>query len=165
MYSGSKGAVEAFVRCLAVDMGDRKITVNAVAPGGIKTDMAAEAGRMYLPEDRRDMSDEDLDKFVAGLSPLDRCKHTYLGLCVNSISCMLTRTFQGAFPMMWLVSSPSLLPTTRAGLLDRPSRLAVELQREVSVGQKCSTPVSTVFGYWRNNNFYTLWFSYTSLSL
>ena len=34
IYSGSNAAVEAFARCLAKNMGDNKITVNAVAPGG-----------------------------------------------------------------------------------------------------------------------------------
>ena len=37
VYSGSKGAIETFVRCMAIDFADKKITVNAVAPGGIKT--------------------------------------------------------------------------------------------------------------------------------
>lgn len=39
VYSGSKGTIETFVRCMAIDFGDKKITVNAIAPGGIKTDM------------------------------------------------------------------------------------------------------------------------------
>lgn len=38
LYSGSKAAVEAFVRCLAVDFGGKGVTVNALAPGGVKTD-------------------------------------------------------------------------------------------------------------------------------
>jgi tetrahydroxynaphthalene reductase len=81
IYSGSKAAVEAFVRCLAVDMGDRQITVNAVAPGGVKTDMAAQAGRLYLPEEEQSMSNEQFDKTVAALSPLDRCKLKGLLFC------------------------------------------------------------------------------------
>ena len=39
VYSGSKGTIETFVRCMAIDCGDKRITVNCVAPGGIKTDM------------------------------------------------------------------------------------------------------------------------------
>ncbi|KAF2102134.1 NAD(P)-binding protein [Rhizodiscina lignyota] len=74
VYSGSKAAVEAFARCLASDMGDKKITVNAIAPGGIQTDMAAEAARMYLPADKQDLPDEEVVKLIAGLSPLDRSK-------------------------------------------------------------------------------------------
>ena len=36
IYSGSKGAVETFVKCLALDCGDKKITVNAIAPGSFR---------------------------------------------------------------------------------------------------------------------------------
>ena len=93
VYSGSKGAVEAFARCLAVgmspschsfpllslpgwlavqvdadrvfvshvDFGDKKITVNAIAPGGIKTDMYAQVARKYIPGEQN-MSDEEIEK-------------------------------------------------------------------------------------------------------
>jgi tetrahydroxynaphthalene reductase len=49
LYSGFKAAVEAVGRCLAVDMKDKKIRVNCIAPGGIKTDMYAEHARKYIP--------------------------------------------------------------------------------------------------------------------
>jgi 3-oxoacyl-[acyl-carrier protein] reductase len=38
-YAASKGAVNAFTRALAVELGSRSVTVNAVAPGFIETDM------------------------------------------------------------------------------------------------------------------------------
>jgi 3-oxoacyl-[acyl-carrier protein] reductase len=38
-YAASKAAVLAMTRCLAQEMGQRKIRVNAVAPGFIETDM------------------------------------------------------------------------------------------------------------------------------
>ncbi len=41
-YAASKGAVEAFTRALAVELGPRSIRVNAVAPGIIDTQMTAE---------------------------------------------------------------------------------------------------------------------------
>ena len=39
-YAASKGAINAFTRALAVELAPRKITVNAVAPGVIETEMS-----------------------------------------------------------------------------------------------------------------------------
>ena len=39
-YAASKGAINAFTRALAVELAPRKITVNAVAPGVIDTEMS-----------------------------------------------------------------------------------------------------------------------------
>lgn len=39
IYAASKAAIQGMVRCLAYDFGPRNITVNCIAPGGIKTDM------------------------------------------------------------------------------------------------------------------------------
>lgn len=43
-YCASKGGVDAMTRSLAREIGSRGITVNAVAPGFIATDMTAELG-------------------------------------------------------------------------------------------------------------------------
>lgn len=48
-YAAAKGGVEAFTRALAREVGSRNITVNAVAPGFIETDMTR-----ALPEAQRD---------------------------------------------------------------------------------------------------------------
>jgi 3-oxoacyl-[acyl-carrier protein] reductase len=40
-YAASKGAVNSFTRALAVELAGRGVTVNAVAPGFIETDMSA----------------------------------------------------------------------------------------------------------------------------
>lgn len=42
LYAASKAAVEAIAGNLAIELGRREITINAVAPGGTRTDMAAE---------------------------------------------------------------------------------------------------------------------------
>lgn len=42
-YAATKGAVISFVKSLAVELAARDITVNAVAPGWVDTDMAAPA--------------------------------------------------------------------------------------------------------------------------
>ena len=39
-YAASKGAVNAFTRALAVEVASRNVTVNAIAPGFIATDMS-----------------------------------------------------------------------------------------------------------------------------
>jgi 3-oxoacyl-[acyl-carrier protein] reductase len=39
-YAATKGAVEAFTRALAHEVGQHGVTVNAIAPGGIDTDMS-----------------------------------------------------------------------------------------------------------------------------
>jgi 3-oxoacyl-[acyl-carrier protein] reductase len=39
-YAASKGAINAFTRALAVEVAPRGITVNAVAPGVIETEMS-----------------------------------------------------------------------------------------------------------------------------
>jgi 3-oxoacyl-[acyl-carrier protein] reductase len=47
-YAATKAGVEGFTRALAKELGSRSITVNAVAPGFIDTDMTRE-----LSEDNR----------------------------------------------------------------------------------------------------------------
>ena len=73
-YAASKGALEALTRALAVELGSRNITVNAVAPGIIETDMSeqlrqrAEAQLVKsIPIPRFGQSDEvaDLVYFLA----------------------------------------------------------------------------------------------------
>lgn len=40
-YAASKGAINSFTRALAVELAKRGVTVNAIAPGFIETDMSA----------------------------------------------------------------------------------------------------------------------------
>ncbi|KAK2129036.1 hypothetical protein NOF04DRAFT_1343946 [Fusarium oxysporum II5] len=60
LYSASKAAVHGMVKCLAWDFGSRGITVNCIAPGGVKTDMYAEAAAKYLKGGDK-MSIEEVD--------------------------------------------------------------------------------------------------------
>jgi NAD(P)-dependent dehydrogenase (short-subunit alcohol dehydrogenase family) len=60
-YAAVKGAVEVLTRALAVELGPRRITVNAVAPGGIATDFGGGV-----------MRDPGLQKVVVAETPLGR---------------------------------------------------------------------------------------------
>ncbi|WP_030661734.1 SDR family NAD(P)-dependent oxidoreductase [Streptomyces cellulosae] len=48
LYASSKAAVESMVLNLSAELGQKGITINAIAPGGTATDMAAEHGASYL---------------------------------------------------------------------------------------------------------------------
>lgn len=50
-YAASKGAINAFTRAMAVELANKKITVNAVAPGVIETEMSKEL---------RELADEEV---------------------------------------------------------------------------------------------------------
>jgi tetrahydroxynaphthalene reductase len=71
VYSGSKGAIETFTRCMAIDAGDKKITVNCVAPGGIKTDMYHAVCKEYIPGGDK-MNNDQVDEYAATWSPHNR---------------------------------------------------------------------------------------------
>lgn len=72
LYSGSKGAIESFVPVMAKDCGDKKITVNAVAPGGTVTDMFHDVAHHYIPGGEN-LTIDQLKEAAAHASPLTRC--------------------------------------------------------------------------------------------
>jgi 3-oxoacyl-[acyl-carrier protein] reductase len=55
VYAASKAAVSAMVLNLAPELAERGIAINAIAPGGTATDMAAEVGALYTPPALRDV--------------------------------------------------------------------------------------------------------------
>lgn len=71
VYSGSKGTIETFARCMAIDFGDKKITCNVVAPGGIRTDMYHAVCREYIPNGAN-LDNDQVDEYAATWSPLGR---------------------------------------------------------------------------------------------
>jgi 3-oxoacyl-[acyl-carrier protein] reductase len=62
VYTGSKGAVDAITGVLAVELGARKIRVNAINPGGVETEGAHTAG----------IVGSDLEKSFIAQTPLGR---------------------------------------------------------------------------------------------
>jgi 3-oxoacyl-[acyl-carrier protein] reductase len=76
-YAASKGAINSFTRALAVELASRGVTVNAIAPGFIETDMSAavrnKAGdklKKYIPM-RRLGTPEDVAKAAVFLASDD----------------------------------------------------------------------------------------------
>lgn len=55
VYAASKAGVAAMVRNLAPELGERGIRINAIAPGGTRTDMAARVSDLYTPPRLRDL--------------------------------------------------------------------------------------------------------------
>lgn len=72
LYAGSKAAVEGFTRAFAVDCGEKGVTVNAIAPGGVKTDMYDENAWHYVPGGFKGMPIETIDQGLANMNPLKR---------------------------------------------------------------------------------------------
>jgi 3-oxoacyl-[acyl-carrier protein] reductase len=70
LYAASKAAVSAMVLNLAPELGERGITINAIAPGGTATDMAKENGKLYTHPALKDVSPEALSKSKTSLQRL-----------------------------------------------------------------------------------------------
>ncbi|KAI0017702.1 1,3,6,8-Tetrahydroxynaphthalene reductase in complex with Nadph and Pyroquilon [Xylariomycetidae sp. FL0641] len=72
LYAGSKAAVEGFTRAFAVDCGKKRMTCNAVAPGGIQTDMFDENSWHYVPGGYQGMPIDTIKDGLRKMCPLDR---------------------------------------------------------------------------------------------
>ena len=75
VYSGSKGAIESFIRVMAVDCGKKKITVNAVAPGGTVTDMFHAVAKNYIPNSEN-LTNEQIEAVSRGRNRVERLPAT-----------------------------------------------------------------------------------------
>jgi 3-oxoacyl-[acyl-carrier protein] reductase len=69
LYAASKAAVSAMVLNLAPELAERGIAINAIAPGGTATDMAAEVGALYTPPALRDVA---ADAVIASMNAIGR---------------------------------------------------------------------------------------------
>jgi len=67
LYAASKAAVSAMVLNLAPELAERDIAINAIAPGGTATDMAAENAANYTPPSLRGVETDRILKSVYAL--------------------------------------------------------------------------------------------------
>jgi 3-oxoacyl-[acyl-carrier protein] reductase len=70
LYAASKAAVSALVLNLAPELAERGIAINAIAPGGTATDMAAKYGAYYTPPPLRDVPIETVIKSMNAIARL-----------------------------------------------------------------------------------------------
>ncbi|KAK5139569.1 hypothetical protein LTR04_003479 [Oleoguttula sp. CCFEE 6159] len=73
LYNASKMAVIGMIKSFATDYGKRGITVNGVAPGGIKSDMFTQNAWHYIPGGSPDWPAEKIEELMANHCPLGRC--------------------------------------------------------------------------------------------
>lgn len=67
LYAASKAAVSAMALNLAPELGERGITINAIAPGGTATNMAKEYGKLYAHPALQDVAPDILIKVKTAL--------------------------------------------------------------------------------------------------
>ncbi|KAK0701367.1 hypothetical protein B0T21DRAFT_300520 [Apiosordaria backusii] len=73
LYNASKMAVIGMVKAFATDFGSKGITVNGVAPGGIKSDMFTQNAWHYIPGGTPEWPAEKIERLMAEHCPLGRC--------------------------------------------------------------------------------------------
>jgi 3-oxoacyl-[acyl-carrier protein] reductase len=73
LYNASKMAVIGMIKSFATDFGKRGITVNGVAPGGIKSDMFTQNAWHYIPGGTPEWPAEKIETLMAEHCPLGRC--------------------------------------------------------------------------------------------
>ena len=56
---------------ISLDFADKKVTVNTVVPGAIKSDMYAEQARAYIPSGEK-LPQAKVDEMVTSMCPLGR---------------------------------------------------------------------------------------------
>ena len=118
IYAGSKCAVEAFARCFAPDFGARGITVNTVAPGGVKTDMAADVGFKYIPTADASWTMDDIEKFVAKRTPMGRMAYPVdiarvVAFLASEDAGWVSGKWRQPFPLLFLSFSLTVLSGAR----------------------------------------------------
>ncbi|KAL9604620.1 MAG: hypothetical protein Q9219_000340 [cf. Caloplaca sp. 3 TL-2023] len=73
LYSGSKSAVNGITKSFAKDFGRKGMTCNAIAPGGVKSDMFTQVAWRYIPGADGTWSADAIETAMANNCPLGRC--------------------------------------------------------------------------------------------
>lgn len=73
LYSGSKSAINGFVKSFATDFGKKGMTCNGIAPGGVKSDMFTQVAWRYIPGADGSWPAEKIENAMANHCPLGRC--------------------------------------------------------------------------------------------
>lgn len=73
LYSGSKSAVNGITKAFATDFGNKGMTCNAIAPGGVKSDMFTQVAWRYIPGADGSWSADAIEGAMADHCPLKRC--------------------------------------------------------------------------------------------
>jgi NAD(P)-dependent dehydrogenase (short-subunit alcohol dehydrogenase family) len=87
-YCASKHAVVGFTRALAIDLGRTGVTINALCPGWVETDMARAAVARIAEKTRRSV--DDARAALEAMSPQrrliqpDEVAHAVVGLCADA---------------------------------------------------------------------------------
>lgn len=151
LYAGSKGAIDSFVRVFSKDCGDKKITVNAVAPGGTVTDMFHDVSQHYIPNGEKYSAEERQAVCFTHLSrvcssceiqvSLTNSRHArwppMLRPCTATGSPSTSRESSASWPVTrangsmarlsrWTVVPPNLTPRTCVSRLDLRCSCRVE---------------------------------------
>lgn len=107
LYAGSKAAVEGFTRSFSVDCGEKGITVNAIAPGGVKTDMYDENSWHYVPGGFKGMSMDIIDQGLAKMCPLKRVGYPAdIGKAVSALCLEESEWINGMFRLFPITRLP-----------------------------------------------------------
>lgn len=72
LYNASKMAVIGLIKSFATDFGAKGITVNGIAPGGIRSDMFYQNAWHYIPGGTPELPREHVEKLMASHCPLGR---------------------------------------------------------------------------------------------
>lgn len=106
LYAGSKAAIGGFVRSFSKDFGQSGVTVNAIAPGGVKTDMYTENSWHYVPGGHEGMQIDVIDGGLVGpLHQFSPCVHFTNPSCTGRPSSVLW------VALVWSKISLRLLPS------------------------------------------------------